>query len=163
MYLKEFRKAWPAFRKWLEAHGSEILHPTNAYEAARFTTKEGVGVIYMNQDHYLTKWIRGASEAWDAYKTQASYQAKPKQRRKSRGVIQRKILITSLADRDGWSCMYCGKILDADTATIEHIVPIARSGFDGKPNMTLACVECNRAVGHMSVREKVEYALRHRQ
>ena len=162
MHLKDFQKSWPAFRKWLEAHGSEILHPTNAYEAARFTTTEGVGVIYMNQDNRLTKWIRGASEAWDAWKNQKSYQAKPKTRRKSRCSVQRKILIMSLADRDGWNCMYCGKVLDADTATIEHIVPIARSGVDGKSNMTLACVEGNRAVGHMSAREKVEYALQHR-
>ena len=162
MHLNSFKAKWPKFKKWLQAHGSEILHPTNAYEAARFLTTEGIGVIYMNKSQYLTKWVGGASEAWEAWENNKPYQSKPKIRKKSKGAAKRKILVASIAERDGWACMYCGKILDFDTATIEHIVPIVRSGFDGIANMTLACAECNLAVGHMSAREKVEYALKHR-
>ncbi len=76
--------------------------------------------------------------------------------------MKRKILVTSLADRDGWACMYCGAVLDAETATLEHIVPITRGGFDAKSNLTLACERCNKTVGHMSARQKFEYALKHR-
>ena len=161
MHFNDFKIRWPKFKKWLQAHGSEILHPANAYEAARFLTTEGIGVIYMNKSQYLTKWVGGASEAWEAWKNNKPYKSNPKHK-KSKSAAKRKILVASIAERDGWACMYCGKILGFDTATIEHIVPIIRSGFDGIANMTLSCAECNRAVGHMSAREKLEYAMTNR-
>ena len=162
MHTPDFKKKWPKFKEWLEAHGSEVLAPTNKYEVARFTTAEGIGVVYCNQHGRITKWVHGALDAWCAWENQKPYRAKPKPERISRGAIKRKILVTSIADRDGWNCVYCGIELDADTATLEHIVPIARGGFDGKPNLTLACEPCNKAVGHKSAREKIEYAIERR-
>lgn len=160
MTVKDFKKCWPKFRTWLETHGSEVLTPTNQYEVARFLSAEGVGVVYTDGDGWnITSWVNGAQEAYDAWKDQKPWRAKEKQERKSRGAKQRAILIRSLADRDGWDCVYCGQALTGQTATIEHIVPIGRRGYDGIANMTLACRDCNKAVGHMTARQKIEHAL----
>ncbi len=84
MHLHDFEQQWPRFREWLEANGAEVLSPTNSYEAARFRTAEGIGVIYMDADRHLTKWVRGAWEAWDAWKNKKPWRATPKPERKSR-------------------------------------------------------------------------------
>ena len=44
-------------------------------------------------------------------------------------------------------CHWCRKTLTLETATIEHIVPLARGGLDNKNNVTLACEKCNQDRG----------------
>ena len=44
-------------------------------------------------------------------------------------------------------CRWCGVLLTIKTATIEHIVPLARGGLDNQNNKTLACATCNHARG----------------
>lgn len=40
-------------------------------------------------------------------------------------------------------CHYCGKDLDAKTATMDHIIPISLGGKSTKGNVVPACKDCN--------------------
>ena len=71
-------------------------------------------------------------------------------------------MIRSIAERDGWVCMYCGRVLTPETATVEHIMPLAGNGLDSLRNLTLACASCNNEAGHLSARQKLDLAMRRR-
>ena len=45
-------------------------------------------------------------------------------------------------------CHWCGMKLTAETATLEHIIPLKRGGLDHHNNMALACKSCNEKRGH---------------
>lgn len=55
--------------------------------------------------------------------------------------------------RKGWlrgakkKCPYCGVILSARTATVDHIVPKSKGGTNRRENKQLACRRCNAAKG----------------
>lgn len=42
-------------------------------------------------------------------------------------------------------CACCGKKLDIDTMTVEHIIPLSIGGSNKKENLTALCKECNSA------------------
>ena len=46
-------------------------------------------------------------------------------------------------DRDGWTCLYCGKALEGSDATADHIVPRDAGGEDADWNLVAACRACN--------------------
>ena len=41
------------------------------------------------------------------------------------------------------ACYYCQKPLDANTVTMDHIVPISRGGKSQRSNLVPACHACN--------------------
>lgn len=45
-------------------------------------------------------------------------------------------------------CHYCGTTLTPMTATIDHMVPLARGGTWQVENLVLACSHCNALKGH---------------
>lgn len=44
----------------------------------------------------------------------------------------------------GHRCVYCGACLDAENATLDHVIPLARGGTHNAGNLVLACCRCNR-------------------
>ena len=48
-----------------------------------------------------------------------------------------------LIERDGSRCARCGRELDFDSCTIEHIVPLAYGGETTEDNCIILCRECN--------------------
>lgn len=44
-------------------------------------------------------------------------------------------------------CNWCGVALREETATIDHVVPLARGGLDNANNWVLACAPCNHGRG----------------
>ena len=40
-------------------------------------------------------------------------------------------------------CMYCGKMLARNKATIEHITRLADGGSNNRSNIGVACLKCN--------------------
>lgn len=69
--------------------------------------------------------------------------------------------VLALAERDGWGCIYCGKVLTASTATIEHVVPKSMDGPNNMHNMVLTCWECNQKAGALSVADKIKLMHKH--
>jgi 5-methylcytosine-specific restriction endonuclease McrA len=41
-------------------------------------------------------------------------------------------------------CVYCATRLDQRTATLDHVVPVARGGANDPGNLVVACAPCNR-------------------
>ncbi len=158
----EFRHRWPRFKDWLERNGAAALAPTNEFEVARFTTPEGIGIVYRNRRGELTSWQNGAGEAWLAWRGARPWRAVPREIRASSGKGQRRRIIQSIAHRDGWECAFCAEELSTATATVEHWVPITAGGPDHLSNKMLACEACNRAAGHLDVRAKLEMAIQRR-
>ena len=42
-------------------------------------------------------------------------------------------------------CHWCNAKLSAETATLEHIIPLSRGGLDNANNWALACEPCNQS------------------
>lgn len=141
-----------AFAGQIKAHGGEILGPTNPYEALRFRTSKGVGVIYEGK--------RG--ETWNAEALAARAHLQSGKGSLAPVVVKGrrtdKATVTALLQRDGEDCFFCGAALDGDI-TVEHLVPIAHGGPNHVSNLFLAHAECNRNAGHMSAPEKVKIAV----
>jgi len=50
-------------------------------------------------------------------------------------------------------CVYCGKLLDTTSATIDHVIPLSRGGTNTIGNRVYACVECNSSKADMLLPE----------
>jgi 5-methylcytosine-specific restriction endonuclease McrA len=46
-------------------------------------------------------------------------------------------------------CVYCATHLDQRTATLDHVVPLARGGAHDPGNLVAACGPCNRLKGDL--------------
>ena len=62
-----------------------------------------------------------------------------------------------ILDRDGPTCVWCGREVDTDlvAATTEHVVPRLKGGPSWIENEVAACMRCNGRRGH---RNLVEWA-----
>jgi 5-methylcytosine-specific restriction endonuclease McrA len=45
--------------------------------------------------------------------------------------------------RDNYVCMYCGKHLNAKTATVDHVLPTSKGGKNNFLNCVTSCKPCN--------------------
>lgn len=63
-------------------------------------------------------------------------------RQSSRGAAWNRLRL-SVLERDGWVCAYCGKSLEGDDATADHVVPKPAGGRDELSNLVAACRTCN--------------------
>lgn len=146
-----FKKEWPKFKAWLLQNGAEIRVPSNEYELARFTTPEGVGVIYRDRSGAVSSLVGGANEAWSAWKTGSPWTVGSRAKRKN---SKRDHRIKAILSRDGDRCFFCGTVLDGDI-TIEHLVAVAHGGPDHLSNLALSHERCSQRADHLSVAEKV--------
>jgi|AntDeeMinimDraft_6_1070357.scaffolds.fasta_scaffold11311_2 5-methylcytosine-specific restriction endonuclease McrA len=53
----------------------------------------------------------------------------------------------ALINRGLATCHWCSSALTIDTATLEHIIPLALGGLDNANNWALACEPCNQKRG----------------
>jgi 5-methylcytosine-specific restriction endonuclease McrA len=54
-------------------------------------------------------------------------------------------------------CNYCGKKVEKDQLTMDHIVPISRGGKSRKGNIVPSCKECNNKKKYLLPVEWEEY------
>lgn len=81
--------------------------------------------------------------------------AQPTKRRTSGS--HRKLL--AIVERAGLDYIYCGTVIPLEDATREHLITLSVAGPDTPENTVIACKDCNMAVGSMTVKQKIEYAL----
>lgn len=55
--------------------------------------------------------------------------------------------------RDRFRCQYCDKQLNAQTATIDHIIPRSLDGKSTWKNLVCCCSRCNRQKGCLSLKK----------
>ena len=67
--------------------------------------------------------------------------------------------LRNVALRDcGQRCVYCATHLDHASATLDHVVPLARGGAHDSGNLVAACAPCNRLKGDL---QPFEFFARH--
>lgn len=60
---------------------------------------------------------------------------------------------TNIFKRDGYTCQYCGKHLEKDELTIDHVFPKSRFGPDIWENLVTCCKECNQKKANRTPKE----------
>ncbi|HEV2787160.1 MAG TPA: HNH endonuclease [Solirubrobacteraceae bacterium] len=61
------------------------------------------------------------------------------------------VTVEQLIERDGPSCVWCGRALWRGDLTLEHVVPRSRGGHMTSDNALIACRRCNRRRGSRPV------------
>ena len=156
--VQDFDKRRAVFEAWLLERGSAIKQVTNPYEVIRFMGVDAECIVYRKANHAISHWANGAAEAYRAFLDGTPWRATARGKRDPK----RTNLVLSLVRRHGWACVFCGKPTEIETVTVEHFVPVTAGGNSHMANLSLAHKECNAAASHLSVREKVELAVRNR-
>ena len=68
--------------------------------------------------------------------------------------------VDQLIERDGPSCVWCGRELWRRDLTLEHVVPRSRGGHATAENAVVACRSCNKRRGSKPVDAYVRELLR---
>ncbi len=137
------------FKTYLQASGAVLLEPTNPHEVVRFRTINGVSVVYTGRRGYT--FTGEAAEAYDQMLTKGPWRIEP------HGAKVKRRKLAELIQRDGKRCWYCDDETTDENRTIEHILSVIHGGSNNMANFVIACEPCNKAVGSMTVREKVDY------
>lgn len=156
---EEFRKVLPLFQRWAEVRGSVFEKPTNPYELARFTTPEGLGIVYQNGKGRISSWQCGANEAWLEWLNPDSAWRVTPHVNKVTGE-KRRVRVDVLLHRDGNTYAYCGWPMADDDVTLEHWISLTHGGSNETSNLMLAHKYCNNLASHMNIREKLELAVK---
>lgn len=56
-----------------------------------------------------------------------------------------------IANRDGFSCKFCGAKRNYDELEIDHLIPISKHGSDKEQNLITSCKKCNRQKSNMVI------------
>lgn len=59
------------------------------------------------------------------------------------GRVRRRWLARALRQRPRARCTVCGRFVGRGDATVDHIMPVSRGGFEGPTNYRIACFDCN--------------------
>lgn len=138
--------------EFLETGGAEILPITNPYELARFTSANGVCVVYQNKKGALSYSNEHAKVAVRRFMDGKPWNATVKHKR-----IQRESIEVKLLARDGNQCFYCReKFTDDNPATLEHLLSVTHGGNNNINNLALAHESCNQEAGNLSIVDKIK-------
>lgn len=141
------------FKNWLTGQGSELLQTSNEYEVIRFKCSLGTGVIYKGKRGYAVN-TQFVYDAFDCFLTQKEWRGKGEPaKRMGKGARRKRIQVLS---RDGNECFYCGKPMENNDMTLEHVLSIVQGGQDRLENIVLAHKDCNEKAGRLPVIEKVK-------
>lgn len=53
-------------------------------------------------------------------------------------------------------CYYCGKRVNKDEATVDHIIPVNKGGTNNADNLVCACSSCNTVKGGNTIYEIIK-------
>ncbi len=141
------------FKKFLVNCGGQLLHETNEYEVIRLQCDGGVEILYRKQSGLLT-WSKELVKAYMAYRSGGRVKWRATRKKK----VNRKrgpVLLQTLFQRDGKRCWFCIKPLDAESATIEHLLNVSNGGNNHINNLAVACSPCNQKARNMGITHKV--------
>lgn len=62
----------------------------------------------------------------------------------------------------GHRCFFCGQTIPLGEASIEHLVATSNGGTKDDENCVVCCKSVNAALGHLSVKAKLQAVLNHR-
>lgn len=158
------------FITWLLKCGGEELAPLDNYEVRRLIIRGRMASIYVARDGTMI-WPRSLQNLHKIWRDGGETPKLGQPVRKLSG--DRKARMIQLGKRDGWTCFYCGALLqpvDSGTfiyegalpATLEEICPRQIGGPKHLGNQCLACRPCNAEAGNWPVVKKFAFRERKR-
>lgn len=63
-------------------------------------------------------------------------------------------------ERDNWTCQYCGEKVNQENATLDHYVPISKTGNNSAGNLKTCCLICNSLKSGKTFEEAAPLILR---
>lgn len=63
--------------------------------------------------------------------------------------------------RESRNCFYCHDEVTRKTATVDHLIPVAKGGTNDDDNLVLACTYCNCAKADMTLAQFVDFVASH--
>ncbi len=150
---------------------SSTLHKKALKELTAAATAAGVELVARDHGHFqivgpllvnyypfstkrtayvagTTKGIQNVSPAAAVAMSKRQPDVVPPELKDKRSKNTRAMRKRMLHGRKTCKCHWCPTIIDLDTSTVEHIVPLARGGLDNPNNRTLACGPCNLKRGN---------------
>ena len=140
------------FERWLNQNGAEIVPPTNPYEAIRFKSQYGTGVLYRKENGRFSFNSEVAKQAFDCFRQCRPWSGVPKlprQKKKNR-------TIRILLGRDGGDCFYCAKPMVEGDISVEHLVNLVHGGTNSLSNKVLAHIKCNNEADCLPLVDKIK-------
>lgn len=164
-YLWDNPKVLARTGRALQARGAEILGPTSQWEALRFRTQFGLGIVHRNKRGGLNPNLEARNAFMMLNSGTAGSFAPNRSAGKRVSGERRRGEIEAVMLRDGTRCFYCGIELRYDATgsseiTMEHLVSKTHGGPEHIANKFAAHKGCNMEAGHLSAPEKI--ALRDR-
>lgn len=138
------------FHDWLQRVGCEMRPATNPYEFARFVARGGVHIVYVNSRGTI-KASGVAREAWEAFVGGHPFASGIAKVARTKAWKVK----SSLIDRDGNACFYCGKEMPEDDMSVEHLVSIDKGGPNHMDNLALTHRACNKAADNLPLVAKI--------
>ena len=136
-----------ANRAWRAANREHLVE----YEKARYAARRGEASAYHklyyqeNKEklaEYQKHWRSKNQDKIDVYRQRRS-------RRLAEAFVA-PVVRSEIFERDNWKCHLCGKKVDREakypapgSATIDHIIPLAKGGTHEPANVALAHARCN--------------------
>lgn len=80
---------------------------------------------------------------------------KPPEKRQS-GAQRRRELKLRLCGEQNWRCAYCGKPMEDETASIDHVIARSRGGSNEWENLVAAHRQCNEDKGRTSYLDHID-------
>lgn len=62
-------------------------------------------------------------------------------------------------NRDGFTCVYCGRKSPEITLHVDHVIPVARGGSNHISNLVSACMQCNLGKRTDFIESRIEHFL----
>lgn len=90
------------------------------------------------------------------YDIQMSFVRNQKRAEKHGAVIDGTVTEESIAlIYEDEECIYCGKTVEEDKRSLDHIFPMCRGGKHSVTNLAMSCVKCNQKKANFTYREMV--------
>jgi transcription elongation factor Elf1 len=112
-----------------------------------------------NRSAYVAGTMRKLNRIDPATAVQMSLAAPTSAPVKSKRKVYTKVKLRMLAKTN--KCKWCDCELTAESATVDHVIPLSRGGLDNANNRVLACSPCNQKRGNTmpEVKEKAKTIL----
>lgn len=140
--------------KRLAARAGVLVEPPTA-DNGHFKLKGALLVHYYPLSANRTAYVNGTTKGHKHVTPKQAIamcmqqpEIAPENRKDKRAANSRKIRYRLLKGRKEVPCHWCKTMIDLDTSTIEHVIPLDRGGLDNDNNRTLACEPCNRLRGN---------------
>jgi hypothetical protein len=148
------------FSKWLLRNGAEILQDRGDF--FEFHATFDIAITGQVSVTFHNVFLFGyANGAWEDFKLGQKWRhnaTTPKHCSAARKRVK-----SFLLDRDGSTCVFCGKPIEGNSS-IEHLLDRSSGGSNAYANLALAHEQCNKEAGDLKIlRQKIEHIIRKRQ